>query len=94
MTFRMDLNEAKFTLTDVVKIVSAFVFGAIAWATLSIGLGNARDEIGVIRNTQVENTRKNEIRDEIVEKRLSQIETGQKLQEMRLQQLEAFINKK
>lgn len=88
MTFRMDLNEARFTLTDVVKIVSFFVMGAIAWATISIGLGNIRDDVGEIRATQIENTKKNEIRDEIVEKRLSQIETGQKLQEMRLLALE------
>lgn len=55
MTLNMDVKQNTFTLVDVVKIVTAFVLGAIAWATLSISVGN-------IRETQIDNTKKQDVR--------------------------------
>ena len=84
----MDLNQARFTLTDVIKIATAIIVATFAWATIKNDVGNVADSVGEIRVTQVENTRKNEVRWQVTEARLNQIESNQRLFEQRLKQLE------
>ena len=88
MNITMDVRQNTFTLVDVIKIVGTFVLGAIAWATLSIGQSNTREDVGEIRSTQIENTKKNEIRDQLIDKRLGTIELNQRLLEQRMDSYE------
>jgi len=77
MIISMDIKQNTFTLVDVVKIVAAFVFGAIAWATLSIAVSNTRDDVSEIRGTQIENTKKQDIRWETLGVELNHIRQEQ-----------------
>lgn len=88
MVIRMNWNDITFNATDVIKIVTFFVLGAIAWATLKGAVGNLGDSINEIRSTQIENSRRNEMRWREQELRLNQIEINQRLFDQRLQQLE------
>lgn len=84
----MNWSDTTFKATDVIKIVTFFVLGAIAWATLKGSVGNLGDSINEIRSTQIENSRRNEMRWREQELRLNQIEINQRLFDQRLQQLE------
>lgn len=70
MTFNMDVKQNTFTLVDVIKIVGTFVLGTFAWATISITVGN-------IRETQIDNTKKQDIRWETLGVELNHIRQEQ-----------------
>jgi len=88
MSITMDLNEARFTLTDLIKLGTGLVTVVIFAITIQSNLGNLTEKVAEIRDTQVENTKKNEVRWQVTEARINQIESNQRLFEQRLQQLE------
>lgn len=88
MNITMDLNNARFTLPDLIKIVTALVTGAVFIITLQSKLSSLSDKVSEIRESQIENTKKNELWRQVSEARLNQIESNQRLFEQRLQQLE------
>lgn len=89
MVIKMNLNDATFTLKDVIKIVTFCVLGTVAWVTLKGSVSSIADNVVEIRETQIENTKKNELRWKEQEVRLNQIEINQRLFDQRLQLLEA-----
>jgi len=95
MTLKMNWDDATFKASDVIKIVGGVIIAAFAWATLKSDVGNMNTSVKImsesvsdIRATQVENTKKNEIRWQMYESRLSQIESDQRMQSLRLDNLE------
>lgn len=88
MNITMDLNEARFTLTDLIKIGTAIVTVVVFAITIQANLSNLTEKVSEIREAQIENTKKNELRWQVSEARLNQIESNQRLFEQRLQQLE------
>lgn len=88
MVLTMDLKEAKFTLADVIKLISYAVTITVFAITIHLGLGSLKETVSEIRETQIENTKKNEIRWQVTEARLNQLESTQRLFEQRLQQME------
>lgn len=88
MIFTMDLNQARFTLTDLIKFGAGLVTVVFFAATIQSNLSNVAEKVTEIREAQIENTKKNELRWQVSEARLNQIESNQRLFEQRLQQLE------
>lgn len=83
MIIEMNWSETKFNAKDVTYIVSIFIMGTFAWASLSIGQANTRDDVAEIRSTQIENTKKNDLRWGIMETRMSTTEVQLKLLEQK-----------
>lgn len=88
MTIKMDLKEASFTLADLIKIVTFCVLGAMAWATLKGSVSNIAADVVEIRQTQIENSKKNEARWNLIEAKQNQIDMQYRLLEQRVKQIE------
>jgi len=89
----MTLRDEKLTLGEVIKGAIVVVPIIVSFALMSAGISNLTEKVVDIRATQIENSRKNEIRDEVVEKRLSQIETNQKITDIKVLALEEKLKK-
>lgn len=88
MDIRMNWNDATFKLSDVIKIVTFCVLGAIAWVSLKEAVSNIGNDIAEIRQTQIENTKRNEARWNIIEAKQNQIDMQYRLLEQRVKQIE------
>lgn len=88
MTITMDINQARFTLADVIKLCAGLITIVVFSITIQVNLSNLTDKVGEIREGQIENNKKNELRWQVSEARLNQIESNQRLFEQRLKQLE------
>lgn len=88
MTFSMDLKEARFTLTDLVKIVGYTISITIFAITLHSGLSSVKEAVSEIRTTQIENTKKNDLRWEAIGVEINALKLNQSLMEQRIKALE------
>lgn len=88
MNITMDLNEARFTLTDLIKLGTAIVTVVIFAITIKANLGNLTDKVSEIRETQMENTKKNDLRWETISLEINQLKLNQSLMDQRIKALE------
>ncbi len=84
MTIQMDWKQATFSAVDVIKLIIGLITAVFFFATMSNKLGNVSDDISDIRTTQVENSRKNDMRWSIIEAKQQQLELSQRLLEQRM----------
>lgn len=88
MILRMNWQDATFKATDVIKLVTFFVLGAFAWTTLKTDVSQTRESVTDIRATQVENTKKNDLRWETISLEINAIKINQSVLEQRIKALE------
>lgn len=88
MNLTMDMNDATFKLSDVIKLITYAVTLTIFAVTIHIGLGNLKDSVGDIRGTQIENTKKNDLRWEAIGLEINQLKMNQSLLQQRIEALE------
>lgn len=84
MTLNMNWKEATFSAVDVVKIATYILFGLTFLLTMNNQIGNLRDDVGDIRATQIENTKKSDLRWQVIEAKQQQLELSQRLLEQRM----------
>lgn len=80
----MNWSDATFKLSDVIKLGFGLVTGIVFIVTVSNGLSSLKEDVGEIRQTQIENTKKNDLRWEIIEAKQNQLELSQRLLEQRM----------
>jgi len=88
MTIRMNWDDATFKLTDVIKMIAGVISLTVFAITIHSGLGNLKDSVRDIRDTQIENTKKNDLRWEAIGLEMNQLKLNQSLMEQRLKVLE------
>lgn len=88
MNFTMDMNDATFKLSDVIKLITYAVTLTVFAVTIHLGLGGLKDSVGDIRSTQIENTKKNDLRWEAIGLEINQLKMNQSLLEQRIKALE------
>lgn len=88
MAITMNWNDATFNVKDVIKIATVCILGALAWGTLKDAVSNIGSDITEIRATQIENSKKNELRWGIIEAKQNQIDMQYRLLEQRVDQIE------
>lgn len=88
MNFTMDMNDATFKLSDVIKLITYAVTLTVFAVTIHLGLGSLKDSVGDIRGTQIENTKKNDLRWEAIGLEINALKMNQSLLEQRIEALE------
>lgn len=88
MNITMDMNDATFKLSDVIKMIGYAVTLTIFAVTIHVGLGNLKESVGDIRSTQIENSKKNDLRWETIGLELNTLKLNQSLLEQRIKALE------
>lgn len=89
MTIRMDLNDATFKATDVIKMITGVIALTVFAITIHVNLGNLKESVGDIRATQIDNSRKNDLRWEAITIEINQLKLNQSLLDQRIKALEA-----
>ena len=84
MTVRMNWSDATFKMSDVIKLGFGLITAVIFIVTMSNGFVTLKDDVAEIRATQVENTKKNDLRWQIIEAKQVQLELSQRLLEQRM----------
>lgn len=91
----MNWQDTTFKASDVIKIVGVVCIGAAAWATLKSDVGSINTSVedvvqtvNDVRGTQLENTKKNDLRWETISIELNQLKLNQSLMEQRIKALE------
>lgn len=85
----MDMNQARFTLADLIKLGAGLITIVVFAITIQVNLGNLMEKVGDIRSTQMENTKKNDQRWETISLQINQIKMDQSLMEQRIKALES-----
>lgn len=88
MTITMDINQARFTLADVIKLCAGLITLVAFSLTIQSNLGNLTSKVNEIRDTQIENTKKNDQRWETISLQINQLKIDQSLMEQRIQAIE------
>lgn len=88
MTIRMNWEDATFKVTDVIKMIMGVVSLTVFAITIHSGLANLKDSVSDIRSTQIENTKKNDLRWEAIGLEMNQLKLNQSLMEQRIKALE------
>lgn len=89
MTFNMKLSEAQFSATDVIKLMTGVITVTVFALTIHIGLGNLGGDVSEIRETQLENSKKSDLRWSVIEAKQNELDMNQRLFEQRLKALES-----
>lgn len=84
----MDINQARFTLADVIKLCAGLITLVAFSLTIQSNLGNLTSKVSDIRDTQIENTKKNDQRWETISLQINQLKIDQSLMEQRIQAIE------
>lgn len=84
----MDLNDGSFKLSDVIKFITYSIILTTFAVTIQIGLGNLKDNVKEIRDTQIENSKKNDLRWEAIGLEINTLKMNQSLLEQRIKALE------
>lgn len=92
MTIRMDWNDATFKASDVIKLITGVITITAFAITLHIGLGNLTDNVKEIRQTQIENTKKNDLRWEAIQLQINEADVRLRLLDQRVKILEEKAN--
>jgi len=85
---KMNWNDATFKLSDVIKLCVGLVTLVVFAITLQSNLGFLTDRVQEIRDTQVENTKKNDLRWEAIGLEINALKMNQSLLEQRIKALE------
>lgn len=88
MNITMDINTARFTLADVIKLCLGLVTLVIFAITIQSNLGFLTDRVQEIRDTQIENTKKNDLRWEAIGLEINNLKMNQSLLDQRIKALE------
>lgn len=92
MTVQMNWNDATFKLSDVIKLCVGLVTVVIFAITMQGNLSFLTDRVQDIRDTQVDNTKKNDLRWEAIGLEINALKMNQSLLEQRIKALEQRSN--
>lgn len=84
----MNLEDTTIKGSQLIRLLLWLVPPIFVLAGIYNRLGNLVDDVSDIRSTQLENTRKTEIKDQVIEKRLNTIESENRLINQRISNLE------
>lgn len=88
MNITMDINQARFTLADVIKLCAGLITLVAFSLTIQSNLSSLTSKVNDIRDTQIENTKKNDQRWETISLQINQLKIDQSLMEQRIQAIE------
>lgn len=85
----MNWDDATFKLSDVIKLVTGVITITVFAITLHSNLDSLKESVKDIRATQIENTKKNDLRWEAIGLEINTLKMNQSLLEQRIKALEA-----
>ncbi len=94
MVIQMDWSNATFKASDVIKMGLAFVGIVFFAATIKNDIGSVKEAVSDIRQTQIENTKKNDLRWETMQLQVNKLNVDVGILAQKVKALEDGNNKK